>query len=169
MNKRMKNEMVDRDLRPLYRKSGLSGLWHLMTGFKKLFWGAAISIAGAALFKALSMYYLKFFIDNLVSGASNMLTIFLPLFIVLALLESVGTYRKGKLSAKLSENVALRLRNYLFDHTQKLPLTFHDGIKTGELLERLTSDVDCIRKFYAEQAPLDAVRAQIRGWRVEPS
>jgi ATP-binding cassette subfamily B protein len=46
----------------------------------------------------------------------------------------------------------MRLRNYLFDHIQRLPFKYHDHAKTGELIQRVTSDVDALRRFYADQA-----------------
>ncbi len=46
----------------------------------------------------------------------------------------------------------LRLRNYLLDHIQRLTFTYHDKTQTGELIQRATSDVDTIRRFFAEQA-----------------
>jgi len=40
----------------------------------------------------------------------------------------------------------------LFDHVQRLPFGYHDHAKTGELIQRVTSDVDAVRRFYADQA-----------------
>ncbi|MEO8394005.1 MAG: ABC transporter ATP-binding protein, partial [Chloroflexota bacterium] len=58
----------------------------------------------------------------------------------------------GKLSAQTAEGIALRLRNYLYDHLQRLTFTYHDKMSTGELIQRVTSDLDAVRRFYAEQA-----------------
>jgi ATP-binding cassette subfamily B protein len=49
--------------------------------------------------------------------------------------------------------VAWRIRNYLYDHLQRLSFTYHDNMQTGELLQRATSDVDAIRRFFTEQGP----------------
>ncbi len=51
-----------------------------------------------------------------------------------------------------AENSTRRLRDYLFDHIQRLPYSYHSEAKTGDLLERATSDVDTIRRFFADQA-----------------
>jgi ATP-binding cassette subfamily B protein len=48
--------------------------------------------------------------------------------------------------------MALRLRNYLFDHIQRLTFTYHSKTPTGELIQRSTSDVDAVRRFFADQA-----------------
>lgn len=45
-----------------------------------------------------------------------------------------------------------RLRNQLFDHIQRLSFTYHDHTPTGELIQRSTSDVDAVRRLFADQA-----------------
>jgi ATP-binding cassette subfamily B protein len=56
------------------------------------------------------------------------------------------------LAAETAEGISLRLRNYLYDHIQRLSFTYHDRTQTGELLQRATSDVDAIRRLFADQA-----------------
>jgi ATP-binding cassette subfamily B protein len=64
----------------------------------------------------------------------------------------VFTFISGKLAAHSGEGAILRLRNYLFDHIQRLNFTYHDRSQTGELVQRCSSDVDTIRRLFAEQA-----------------
>lgn len=73
-------------------------------------------------------------------------------FVALAAMEGIFSFISGRLAAITSEGVAFRLRNYLFDHVQRLSFTYHDKHQTGDLLQRCTSDVDAIRRFFAEQA-----------------
>ena len=73
-------------------------------------------------------------------------------FVGLALLEGGFTFLSGRLAAQTAEGVARRLRNYLYDHIQRLTFSYHDRMQTGELIQRSTSDVDAMRRFYAEQA-----------------
>jgi ATP-binding cassette subfamily B protein len=39
------------------------------------------------------------------------------------------------------------LRNDIYEHLQRLPVSFHDGWQTGQLLSRATSDLGSIRRF----------------------
>jgi len=73
-------------------------------------------------------------------------------FILLAVFEGVFTFTSGRLAARTGEGVALRLRDYLFDHIQRLSFTYQDQSKTGDLVQRSSSDVDAIRRFYSDQA-----------------
>jgi ATP-binding cassette subfamily B protein len=81
---------------------------------------------------------------------------FLPLialgFLLLAAVQGAFTFISGKLAAQTAEGATLRLRNYLFDHIQRLSFTYHDHTPTGELIQRCTSDVDALRRFLADQA-----------------
>ena len=56
------------------------------------------------------------------------------------------------MAAHTAEGTVHRLRNYLFDHIQRLPFTYHDKTATGDLIQRCTSDVDAIRRFFSDQA-----------------
>jgi ATP-binding cassette subfamily B protein len=73
-------------------------------------------------------------------------------FVGLAVLQGVFTFFSGKLAARSAEGAILRLRNYLFDHIQRLSFGYHDHAQTGELVQRCSSDVDTIRRFFSEQA-----------------
>jgi ATP-binding cassette, subfamily B, bacterial len=62
------------------------------------------------------------------------------------------TFLSGRLAAQTAEGIARRLRNYLYDHIQRLTFSYHDRMQTGELIQRSTSDVDALRRFYSDQA-----------------
>ncbi len=66
-------------------------------------------------------------------------------------LRGVFLYLKNTLSSKSSENIAMRIRNKLYDHIQRLPYEYHVKADTGELIQKCTSDVETIRKFLAIQ------------------
>jgi ATP-binding cassette subfamily B protein len=72
-------------------------------------------------------------------------------FVGLALIEGAFTFVAGALVAKHAEDITRKVRNYLFDHLQRLSFTYHDKNKTGELIQRSTSDMDAVRRFYSEE------------------
>lgn len=59
---------------------------------------------------------------------------------------------RGRWNAVVAEEVSRRVRNDLYQHLQQLPYSYHVSIKTGDLVQRCTSDVDTIRRFLAGQA-----------------
>lgn len=132
----------------------LAGLWYLLSGYRGIYLFAALCLGLAAGFRSGTYLVLGRFVDQLVSNAD--ITSYVPLvalaFFGLAAMQGVFTYISGRLAAKTSEGIARRVRNYLFDHIQRLSFTYHDKTKTGELIQRSTSDVDAVRLFFADQA-----------------
>ncbi len=98
---------------------------------------------------------LGYFIDDVLGngvGGMGILPLIALAFVGLALIEGGFTFWSGKLAASTAEGVVQRLRNTLFDHLQRLTFTYHDTMRTGELIQRASSDIDAIRRFYSEQA-----------------
>jgi ATP-binding cassette, subfamily B, bacterial len=142
------------DLKNAVSDNRLAGLWQMMTGFRFTYVGATLSLAVAATSKTATYFLLRYLIDD-VLGAGRFGSALVAVafgFIVLALFEGSFTYLSGRLAARTSEGVALRLRDYLFDHIQRLSFSYHDKTPTGELIQRATSDVDAIRRFFAQEA-----------------
>ncbi len=142
------------DIQATLGGSRLGGLWRLMVGYRLIYLGALLFLGLAALMKTATYYLLRFLIDDVLGeGRFDQTLLFVALgFIVLALFEGTFTFLSGRLAAQTSEGIALRLRNYLFDHIQRLSFAYHDKTNTGELIQRATSDVDAIRRFFAQEA-----------------
>ncbi len=75
------------------------------------------------------------------------------LVLALALGRGVFSFISGRSGARVAEGIAKDIRDVLFDHLQRLPFHYHDGMRTGELIQRATSDVDMVRRFYGELVP----------------
>lgn len=143
------------DLKTTVSDNRLVGMWRMMKGFRLKYFGAALALGLAATAKTATFLLLRYFIDNVLGqGKTDAQTILLIAFGFVALASCEGTFSflSGKLAAQTAEGLARRLRNYLFDHVQHLSFTYHDQTKTGDLIQRSTSDVDSIRGFFLEQA-----------------
>ncbi|HEX3052277.1 MAG TPA: ABC transporter ATP-binding protein [Aggregatilineaceae bacterium] len=133
-------------------ESRLAGIWHMMTGFRLAYLGATISLAFANIAKTSTFLLIAYFTDHVLGKESQLLPLVALGFVVLAAIEGGFTFLSGALAARTAEGITQRLRNYLFDHVQRLTFTYHDNNQTGELLQRSTSDVDALRRFFADQA-----------------
>ena len=146
--------LTDYDLKSFVSSNRLLGLWRMMTGFRLKYLGAVASIGISATAKTATYFLLRYFVDTFFSTQSA--TVSLPMialgFIGLAFIEGSFSFMCGMLTAQTSEGVTRRLRNYVFDQIQNLPFSYHDKTPTGELIERSTSDVDAMRRFYSDQA-----------------
>ncbi|MBK6017742.1 ABC transporter ATP-binding protein, partial [Streptomyces sp. MBT53] len=61
-----------------------------------------------------------------------------------ALVGAVVAYAGNSLAAWATERFVMRLREHVFDHVQQLPPHFFQRHRQGDLLSRLTSDVEAI-------------------------
>lgn len=130
------------------------GMWRLLEGRRLAYIGSMAGLGIAALGRSAVYLLLGFFIDDVLSSPDFAAQV--PLvalgFIGLAVVQGFFTYLSGTLAGRTGEVVAERLRNYLYDHIQRLSFNFHDRTKTGELIQKVTSDVDAVRRFIAQEA-----------------
>ncbi len=141
------------DFRTTVSDNRLKALWRMMTGFRLLYLGATLALGFAAIFKTLTFLLLAYFIDEVLGERQfDFIGLVAIGFVALAFCEGAFTFVSGKWAARTAEGVTRRLRNFLFDHVQRLSFSYHDKHQTGDLLQRSTSDVDAVRLFLADQA-----------------
>jgi len=148
------------DFRKALSANKLKGIWRMMTGYRAAYLSAILALAISALAKTSTYLLLRYFVDttlaNSATEANNVFIKSLVLialgFVVLAAVEGTFSYISGRLAAYTAEGLTRRLRNYLFDHLQRLTFAYHAKTPTGDQIERVTSDVDALRRFFSEQA-----------------
>jgi ATP-binding cassette subfamily B protein len=146
------------DFRTALHKNRLRGIWRMMTGFRLSYLGAVVMLAVSATAKTATFLLLRYFVDNVMTqtnaetGIGSTLVYIALGFVGLALFEGGFAYISGRLAAYTAEGITRRLRNFLFDHIQRLSFSYHSTTPTGDLIERCTSDVDALRRFFSEQA-----------------
>jgi ATP-binding cassette, subfamily B, bacterial len=142
------------DLKQTITDNRLLGLWRMLTGYRWFFVGATMSVGLAAVFHTGFYFLLRYYTDNVLgnAGLQYMLPWIALGIIILALFQGLFTFLGGRWAAASAEGATIRLRDYLYDHIQRLSFSYHDRTATGELIQRATSDVDALRLFYAEQA-----------------
>ena len=140
------------NLKQTVSSNRLRGMWRMTQGFRLTYAAAITALALAALAKTLTYLVVRNLIDKgLAQNATTPIYYFALVFFALAIFEAGFTFVAGAMAARTSEGITLRLRNYLYDHLQRLPFTYHDHAQTGELIQRATSDVDAVRRFFADQ------------------
>lgn len=147
------------DFRTTLNKNRLVGLWRMMTDYHLSYAGATAALAVSALAKTFTYLLLRYFADDVLTQGryiADSLTITLLWiaagFIVLAAFEGGFSYVSGRMAAYTAEGITRRLRDFLFDHIQRLSFSYHSTTPTGDIIERVTSDLDALRRFFSEQA-----------------
>ncbi|MCC7359100.1 MAG: ABC transporter ATP-binding protein [Anaerolineales bacterium] len=141
------------DMQSAISNNRLVGLWRLMKGYRLVYLGATATLALAATAKTLTYLLLRYFVDQVLGRGRPEILPWIGLgFLGLAALEGTFTFISGRQAAYTGEGVARRMRNYIYDHLQRLSFSYHAKAPTGDLIQRATSDVDALRKFYSDQA-----------------
>jgi len=65
--------------------------------------------------------------------------------------NGICAFFRGKFTAKGADEFAKQLKDKLYDRLQRVPYEYHMTAKTGDLIQRCTSDVETIRRFLSMQ------------------
>src|SRR5512147_2718609 len=146
------------DFRKAVDQNRLKGIWKMMVDYRLPYLGATAALAVSALAKTCTYLLLRFFADDVltqgkyIGGSLTQTFVWIALgFIGLAAFEGGFSFLSGRLAAYTAEGITRRLRDFLFDHIQRLSFSYHATTPTGDLIERVTSDVDALRRFFSEQ------------------
>ncbi|MBM7582354.1 ATP-binding cassette subfamily B protein [Caldicoprobacter guelmensis] len=147
-------------------------LWQLMRGNRMRYAGAVVATAFSALLSLIPTLVIRTTVDSIIGdkpmdvptwvegvvlslGGRDVLTHNLWVcglaLLVVSLINGALMYVRGKWTAQASESMAKGLRDLLYDHLQNLPYDEHVKAETGDWIQRCTSDVETIRRFFAVQ------------------
>ena len=144
------------DFRQALNENRLLGVWRMMTDFRIPYLGATAALAISASAKTCTYLLLGYFADSVlvrkiyIGGTLDKTLLMIGAgFIGLAAMEGTFSFLAGRLAAYTAEGITRRLRDFLFDHIQRLSFSYHSQTPTGDLIERVTSDVDALRRFFS--------------------
>ena len=154
------------------KKSNVKLLFEFLRGSKMFFIFAVLSALGIVLTDMITPQIVKFTIDTVIGGEEPTLPKFIVDFIlkittydaireklwylavvvlINAVLSVIFRYTFRVYNSLGAETLAQTMRNRIFDHIEHLPFSWHMKNKTGDIIQRCTSDVDMIKNFLSEQ------------------
>ena len=68
-----------------------------------------------------------------------------------ALIRAVAQFSFRVTNAKAGETFIKNMRDILYAHMERLPYSWHSSNKTGDILQRCSSDIEMIKNFFSEQ------------------
>ncbi len=144
-------------------------LSEIFKGNKRYFLFASIVMGLGTYFSLLVPLIIKFTVDELLQNnvsqemnaianyfggvdflRNNLWTMALAV-IFITLLRGICMYYRGKYCAVGSENIAKNLKDKIFNHLQRLSFEYHVKAQTGDLIQRSSSDVETVRRFFGVQ------------------
>lgn len=155
-----------------HSKGTLPLLWNFLRGAKRFF-AASILCAGiTALADMLQPQIIRAAVDCAIGGKEGDFPSFVMdmvnsiggfdylgknLWIMALAVVAVATVQVGAqyafrvFNTKASETLVKTMRDSLFSHIQRLPFSWHMKNKTGDIIQRCTSDIDTTKNFLSEQ------------------
>src|SRR6267143_6884041 len=70
--------------------------------------------------------------------------------IAIAIFGALSSYFEKYLTTSVGQWVMHDLRRVLYSHIQRLSLSFHDQKRTGDLISRVTSDIDAVQNLISQ-------------------
>ncbi|MGN1096092.1 MAG: ABC transporter ATP-binding protein, partial [Eubacteriales bacterium] len=150
----------------------LSLIWQFLKGSKLFFLLTIISAAITALADMIIPQIIRASVDNAIGGEpaefpaavmnlverlggfeylGRNLWIMALAVLICALVKVIFQYTFRLFNTKASETLVKTMRDTLFSHIERLPFSWHMKNKTGDIIQRCTSDIDTMKNFLSEQ------------------
>lgn len=141
-----------------YPKTNIGWLWENMQNVKGLYF---VGILGTFLYNVLQLtvpYYSGKIVDLFLTGehARENLAARKELFfslligmIFLTIFRTAVVYADCMIYEHVSQKVLYRIRNFLYDKIQRQDMSFYNTYRTGDLMTRVTGDLDAVRHMVA--------------------
>ena len=147
-------------------------LWDFLRGSKLFFVISMLSAAVAALADMVSPQIIRMAVDNALGGKETNLSPFVMgivdrfggfaylgehiwimavAILVVAAVKVVAQYCFRVYNTKGAETLTKTMRDRLFGHIERLPYAWHAKHRTGDIIQRCTSDIETMKRFVSEQ------------------
>ena len=133
--------------RPKNRKYVLLRLWRYLARYRWLLALALLLTLASNLFGLVGPMLSGYAIDAIHGpGDVDFSAVFLyaGLMAGFYLLASLLAYILSRLMIRLSQKVAFQMRKDVFDHLAELPVSFFDRTQTGDIVSRISYDIDTV-------------------------
>src|SRR5690606_36830717 len=133
------------------RRRVLSRLLGYGWRYQNLWWKALILLLIATTADVSGPILIKVFIDDYLTPQqfpALTLSLLAGGYILLYLINALTSYRQNLLFSEIALRVIESLRNDLFHHVLRLPVSFFDRSPTGNLISRITNDTETIKDLY---------------------
>ncbi|MBQ0010089.1 MAG: ABC transporter ATP-binding protein [Ruminococcus sp.] len=147
-------------------------IWRFLRGSKAFFVIGILSAAITALADMITPQILRAAVDNAIGGKEpkfpdavmrfvdslggfeylgKHLWIMALGILACALVKVIFQYLFRLFNTKGAETLTKTMRDSLFSHIERLPFSWHMKNKTGDIIQRCTSDIDTLKSFISEQ------------------
>lgn len=136
-----------KQLRPKDPKKTLLRLFSYFKFNKSLFFGGILFIILGTLAEIGANAMLSPIIDSVVVHKDlNLLVKYLVIMAFIVVFIALGQYFGNLFMARLAQNTVHKIREDMFSHMEKLPISYFDSHTHGDLMSTFTNDVDMLNQ-----------------------
>ena len=136
---------------------------YIWRDYKKIFIVVIFAIVISGVVSAINTIFIQVLIDNYINPMMKDPTIIdttmselnIVLLVVggLYILAVIAIYIYTRLMAIISQGILKNIRDDMFNHMQKLPISYFDGHTHGDIMSYYTNDTDTLRQFISMSLP----------------
>ncbi|RTR33083.1 ABC transporter ATP-binding protein [Robertmurraya yapensis] len=128
-------------------KGTMRRIWQYMAKEKGLFFLVMVMILISSALALIGPYLLGVAVDGVISGwGGEQLFPMLAWLVLIFTLQSGAIFFQNYWMIGIAQNVVFFMRNHLFSHLQRLPVAFFQKRQHGELMSRLTNDMENVSR-----------------------
>ncbi|WP_424768919.1 ABC transporter ATP-binding protein [Paenibacillus sp. sgz302251] len=102
----------------------------------------------ATIFDLVAPWILREIFDEGIAKRNMGIVLWLTLSLAgIQALKSAGMFVQGYSQELVGQNVVFQLRKELYAHLQRLSFSYYDRAQTGQLMSRMTGDIDAVKNF----------------------
>ena len=154
------------------KREKLSLLWQFLKGAKRYFFVTVLAAGVTSLADMLQPQIIRAAVDCALGGKEGNFPAFVmnvvnsiggfeylgqhlwimaSAILVIAVIQVISQYAFRVYNTKASETLVKSMRDQLFSHIARLPFSWHMKNRTGDIIQRCTSDIDTTKNFLSEQ------------------
>lgn len=147
-------------------------IWRFLKGCRAMFLLSILSASVSAFADMINPQIIRVAVDNVIGGnkdiasylasrlagaaggleyLKNNLWIMALTILGVAVVRVVSQYCFRVFNTKASEKLVKNMRDSLFSKIERLPFSWHMKNRTGDIIQRCTSDIDTLKNFISEQ------------------
>ena len=117
--------------------------------------GILLAVLATTLVELAPPWVIRYAIDGLILEGQQQALIWLGVGLVgLATIQGLVDFLRLYATAVVGQGIILDLRNAVFEHLSRLSFSFYDQARTGDLMSRVTADIDVLSDFFGRAAVL---------------
>lgn len=118
--------------------------------YKIRFYFAFVAVLISSLISMINPYLSGKLVDEVImKNKLNMLIYILGIMILVTVIKAIIRYTYQMTFERVSQNVIFEIRQQMYNKLQELDLDYYNKTRTGDIMARMTGDMDAIRHFVA--------------------